>query len=122
MLRPRASDSPPQESQLSPPSVDPSKTGTSFDLRKRIDLVCVAVQLIRFRQGRDHGVLAAEHSRILINEEGMVAPGYPVEKQDSHVSCSDVEMVAAVVELNFLPPSERTPSSRRGAPSVWDRR
>jgi hypothetical protein len=122
MLRPRASDSPPQESQLSPPSVEPSKTGTSFDLRKRIDLVCVAVQLIRFRQGRDHGVLAAEHSRILINEEGMVASGYPVEKQDSHVSCSDVEMVAAVVELNFLPPSERTPSSRRGTPSVWDRR
>jgi hypothetical protein len=122
MFRPRASDSPTHESQLSPPRVEPSKTGISFDVRKRIDFVDAAVQLIRFRQGRDHSVLAAEDARIPINEEGMVAPGSPVEKQDSHVSCSDVEMVAAVVELNFLPPSERTPSSRRGAPSVGDRR
>ena len=75
MLRARASDSPTQQSQLSPPSLEPSKAGTFFDLRKRIDFVFVALQLIRFRQGRDHSVLAAEDARILINEEGMVAPG-----------------------------------------------
>jgi hypothetical protein len=97
MFRPRAADSPTQESQLSRPRVEPSKTGASFDLRKRIDFVFVAVQLIAFRHGRDHSVLAAEDARILINEEGMVAPGSPVEKQDSHASCSDVKMVAAVV-------------------------
>jgi hypothetical protein len=122
MLRPSASDSPTQESQLSPPSAGPSKAGT-FDRWKRIDFVHVAVQLIRFRQGRDHIVLAAEDARILIDEEGMVPPGYPVEEQDSHVSCSDVEMVAAVVQLKFSSRlAKRTPSSRRGAPSVWDRR
>jgi hypothetical protein len=103
MFRPRASDSPTQESQFSRPRVEPSKPGICFDLRKRIDFAYAAVQLIRFRQGRDHSVLAAEDARILIDEEGMVAPGSPVEKQDSHVSCSDVEIVAAVVESNFPP-------------------
>jgi hypothetical protein len=43
MLRPRASDSPTQESQLSRPSAVPSKSGTCFDPWKRIDFVFVAV-------------------------------------------------------------------------------